>query len=358
MTDQKMPRLKKIVKQHLEKARSSALSAVENYNKPGIAFRTRTYTILMILAWTALLHAIFYRRGDKPWYVRQGEGRSIRYKKIDGEPKHWELGECLHHYFGDHNPAERKNLEFMIRLRNKIEQRNQPELDPALYVEFQAMLKNFEDLLKHEFGTEHALSESLSVSLQFSTLRQKEQEEALKRLQRSAARYLINFIERFRSNLPPEILASSRYSLKVFLLPKIANRESAADLAVEFVHYDPTKPEEMNQLRQIAAIIKEKHIPVASSGLMRASDVVEKVNKCLPFEFKMVAHVKAWKYYAVRPPSGSDQPEITKTDFCIYDKMMRGYGYTEAWVKFLCRKLSNALEFRMVTGREPIIKKD
>jgi hypothetical protein len=310
----------------------------------------------MILAWTALLHAIFYRNGDKPWYVKQGEGRSIRYKKIDGEPKHWELGECLQHYFGANNPPERKNLEFMIRLRNKIEHRNQTELDPALYGECQAMLMNFEEMIEKEFGREHALAESLSVSLQFSNLRQEEQREALKRLQRSAAKDLIEFIERFRSGLPPEILESSKYSLKVFLLPKIANRESAADLSVEFVHFDPTKPEEMSQLRQVAAMIKDKHIPIASSGLMRAGDVVEKVKECLAFEFHMGVHIKAWKYYKVRPQSKSARPEMTKSDFCVYDVLMNGYGYTEAWIKFLCRKLSDPLEFRKVTGREPIIK--
>jgi hypothetical protein len=128
-----MPKLPNKVKQHLEKARSSALSAVENYNKPGIAFRTRTYTILMVIACTAIFHAIFYRRGMKPWYVKRGTGKGIRYKRIEGEPKHWELGECLINYYGGNNPPEKKNLEFMIRLRNKIEHRNHPELDPALY---------------------------------------------------------------------------------------------------------------------------------------------------------------------------------------------------------------------------------
>ena len=45
-----MPRLRKQVRLHLEKARSSALCAVENYNKPGVSFPTRTYNILMVIA--------------------------------------------------------------------------------------------------------------------------------------------------------------------------------------------------------------------------------------------------------------------------------------------------------------------
>ena len=162
-----MSRLPKIVKQHIEKARCSALSAVENYNKPGMAFRTRTYTILMVIAWTALFHAIFYRRGVKPWYVIRGKGRGVRYKKIDGEPKYWELGACVRQFHKEKISPERKNLEFMIRLRNKIEHRDHPELDPALYGECQSMLFNFEDFLVKEFGKDYALAESLAFRCSF-----------------------------------------------------------------------------------------------------------------------------------------------------------------------------------------------
>jgi hypothetical protein len=69
-----MPRFPRIVQDHLEKAQSSALAAVEFYNKPGVSFRTRTYAILMVVAWTALFHAIFYQRKIKPWYMRAGSG--------------------------------------------------------------------------------------------------------------------------------------------------------------------------------------------------------------------------------------------------------------------------------------------
>ena len=115
-----MPRIARKVKDHLEKARDAALAAVGNYNRPGVDFRTRTYTLLMIVAWTALFHAIFYRRGKKPWYVLSGSGRGIRYHKVDDEPKHWELSECLRQFYGDDNPPERRNLEFMIRLRGQV----------------------------------------------------------------------------------------------------------------------------------------------------------------------------------------------------------------------------------------------
>lgn len=351
-----MKRLARTVYEHLEKAQASALSAVEIYNKPGISFRTRSYVIFMVIAWTSLLHAIFYRNKTKPWYIYGGSGKGIRYKKIDGEPKHWELSKCLKEYYQDQNPPERKNLEFIIHLRNKIEHRYFPELDPALYGECQSMLMNFEDLLVKEFGGKYALAETLSVSLQFSALRPDEQEGALKRLEKSAAKDVLGFITKFRASLSDEVLESSKYSLKVFLIPKLANRQSAADLAVEFVPYDPSKPEEMRRLQRIATFIKEKRVPVASKDLMRASDVVEKLKQCLPYRVSMHTHTKAWKHYEVRPKTGSSNPEKTKGQFCIYDQLMKGYGYTEAWVNYLSRKLKDHNEFKKVTSQKPVLK--
>lgn len=204
-----MPRLSKIVQEHLEKACSASLLAVEIYNKPGVSFRTRSYIVMMVIAWTALLHAIFYRSGTKPWYIKSGTGRGTRYKKIDGEYEHWDLAKCIKQFFEDKNPAERKNIEFINGLRHKIEHRNFPELDPALYGECQAMLMNFEELLVKEFGDGYALAENLAVSLQFSRVRQDEQRDALKALAASETSTVMEYITKFRGGLPPTILAGT-----------------------------------------------------------------------------------------------------------------------------------------------------
>jgi len=55
-----MPRgLPQLVKEHIEKCRSSAIAAVDAYNRPGPRFGTAQFVILIIIAWTAVLHAIF-----------------------------------------------------------------------------------------------------------------------------------------------------------------------------------------------------------------------------------------------------------------------------------------------------------
>ena len=66
-----MSRRSRRVQQHLLKARDAALAAVDNYNRPGTSFRTRTFVLLMTVAWTSCFHAIFYDKKINPWYVKR-----------------------------------------------------------------------------------------------------------------------------------------------------------------------------------------------------------------------------------------------------------------------------------------------
>jgi hypothetical protein len=137
--------LPRAVKASLEKACDSALLSVEVYNKPAVAFKSGGYITLMVIAWTSLFHAIFFRRKQKPYYKKSNG----RYEKREGEYRHWELAECVHQFYGGStsNPV-RKNLEFFIPLRNRIEHRSMPELDASIFGECQAMLLNFDELLE------------------------------------------------------------------------------------------------------------------------------------------------------------------------------------------------------------------
>ena len=348
-----MPRRSRRVQQHLLKARDAALAAVDNYNRTGISFRTRTFVLLMTVAWTSYFHAVFYNKKVKPWYVDSGRGNGTRYERVDGDPKHWELSKCMQEYWGNLNPPPRKNIEFFLGLRNRIEHRYYPELDPALYGECQAMLMNFEDMLVEAFGTDMALLDQVGVALQFSALRPHQQEESLRRLQSAALDDIRDYIQTFRAGLAPEILDSSQFSLRVFLIPKLENNANLADLSVEFVPFDPSNSTEMEELRRVTALIREKKVPVASKGLQKPKAVVKRVQEGLGVNFTMNTHTRCWKYYKVRPAEGSGHPENTTADFCIYDEFAKGYGYTEAWVKYLCKKLTDPAEFQAVTGRAP-----
>ena len=216
------------------------------------------------------------------------------------------------------------------------------------------MLMNFEDMLVNEFGPDMALLDQVGVALQFSALRPSQQEEALRRLQSAALDDVRDYIETFRAGLAPEILDSSQFSLRVFLIPKLKNNPKVADLSVEFVPFDPSRPMVMEELRRVTALIREKRIPVASKGLLKPNAVVAQVQERLSFKFTQDTHTRCWKHYKVRPPVDSEQPEDTRPEFCIYDELAKGYGYTEAWVKYLCRKLADPIEYEAVTGKTSI----
>jgi hypothetical protein len=83
-----MPRHSNELRAHLDKARESALLAVETYNRPGTRFRSGGYIVLMCIAWTALFYAIFFKSGVKPFYRKKTNRR--HFETVDGDKKAWE----------------------------------------------------------------------------------------------------------------------------------------------------------------------------------------------------------------------------------------------------------------------------
>ncbi len=209
---------------------------------------------MMCVAWTALFHAIFFKRRVKPFYRKKSNRR--HFEIVEGDRKAWELAQCLAEFWDGEHPAIRLNLEFFVKLRNKIEHRSMPAIDINIFGECQALLFNFEDLLVSEFGSKYALNESLSLALQFSCYRNESQEAAVRKLHKGLAKDVVTYISAFRSSLSAEQLQDMRFSYKVFLFPKPANRERGADLAVEFIKYDPSNPEEMARINRAVALIK------------------------------------------------------------------------------------------------------
>lgn len=338
------------VKQCLEKSRDSALLAVETYNKPAIKFRSGGYIVLMVISWTSLFHAIFFRNKIKPFYR---EKDSNRFEKKDGDFCYWELKECIKQYFkADTTNPIRKNLEFFIPLRNKIEHKSIPEIDPDLFAECQALLLNYDKILEKEFGLDYCIRESLSFSLQLfpssSNLA-----EAIK--SNPDAKKIKDFINKYRSALTTDILESGQYSFKAFLL-QVANHKTMDSLPIQFVKYDELSDEEKRNVNRIAALVKVKERPVSGKNLMMPGKVVEivqhelgnpKVNKNgkTVNKFNFETHTRCWKKYAVRPNNGDANPSNTVTKYCIYDEPSGQYRYTKEWTEFLIEQMQNDNEY-------------
>src|SRR3989344_1706453 len=315
----RMARLKIKAGKLLKKSQDCALLAVEIYNKPRTAFRSNGYIVLMSIAWTSIFHAIFEKRSVNYFYKKN----KVRYQKIDGERRAWDLAECTKKYFPDANSPERKNIEFFIKLRNKIEHRFVPEIDKDIFGECQAMLINYEDIITKEFGDNFAVSENLVFALQFSKLLHAKQKE---------------------------VVGSMNYNFRVFLIPKIGSNKNSSDFTLEFIKYDPANPAESERYQKLLVGIKEKQVPIEGlkAGVV-AKAVYEKLKDKMPANWKFNPsshHVRCWKYYKIRPETGSKNPENTKTEYCFWNKTFGQYGFTQKWVDFLIKELQDKNKYK------------
>lgn len=346
--DPQKPTLKPEVECLLRKARESALLALQIYNNPTIAFRTEGFSVMMVIAWTALFHAIFEKRGQSYCYTDPATGKP---QTRDGDMKAWELSECLNQFYGGTTSPIRTNLTFFIRLRNKIEHRFVPEIDPTVAGECQSLLLNFDELLVAEFGTYFAIRESLAIPLQTAHVRVDPTLTALKKLQARHFEEVNAFVADFRASLPPEILGDQKFRFNVFLIPKLANHAGTAH-PIDFVQVTPENEGELAQLNKKIVAIKDRHVAVANAGLLKASDVVSQVGRRLGQPFNMAHHVRAWRRYGARRPlakNGKVTCDGCNTHHCIPDPLHNDYGYTPAWVEFLVEKLGDMNEYSALT---------
>ena len=342
-------RVSKNQRPYLQKAKESALLAIEVYNKPAIKFRSAGYIALMVIAWTALLHVIFIRKGVNPFYkLKDGS-----YDIVDGDYRHWELKECVKQYWGTHteNPI-RKNLEFFIPLRNKIEHRHIPELDASIFGECQAFLLNFDAMLGEYFGVKHQLRESLSFSLQLFP-----SGDSFAQAVRSnkALADVKKFIDDYRSMLSSDVTGSGQFSFKAFLI-QVAGHETTDTLPIQFVQYDKLSTEQQEGFEKFAVMVKMQNSKSLNDGMLRTKSVIREVQQKLgnpkiqrpsglKDKFNQNTHHLCWKRYKVRPPTGAEKPENTDQKYCSYDKAHRDYLYTKAWVDFITEKMSDGNEY-------------
>ncbi|MFJ9452367.1 DUF3644 domain-containing protein [Herbaspirillum sp. NPDC101397] len=336
-------RIGRLLRPYLEKARDSALLAIEVYNKPAIKFRSSGYIALMVIAWTALLHAVFIRQGVKPYY-KNAKGK---FQELDGDFRHWELAKCVEEYWkAEPNHPVRSNVEFFIPLRNKIEHRHLPELDTAIFGECQALLLNFDDLLGEHFGAAQQLRESLSFSLQLFPSGDSFAQAVKANKKLSDVK---KFIDGYRAMISTQVIGSSQFAFKAFLI-QVTNHQSGDALPIQFFHRDKLTDAQKQEFDKFAVMVKTKEGSVVNGGLLKPSVVVTLVQAGLgnpkvtrptgeTNKFNVTTHSLFWKRYKVRPVSGAKKPAETVKEYCVYDEPHKDYLYTGAWVKFLIEKM-------------------
>jgi hypothetical protein len=335
------PILSPSVERLVEKARESAILAIDIYNRPATSFRSQGFTVMMVIAWTSLLHGIF-ELSNRSYFYLDGNGNV---KITDGDKKAWELTRCIEEY--EHlSHAVKANIKFFISLRNKIEHRYAPIFDLDICGECQALLFNFEELITKYFGNYYSLNNTLTIPLQIIKVQDKWKSEITKQLQSSNYTELKNFVESYRLSLSDDIFGDMQYSFRVYLIPKMGNHRSSSDLSMEFIKYDPSQPDQFINLERRIAFIKEKRIQVANQGKFKPSQVSQQVASRIGKPFSISFHTNAWKCYNVRKPGC--QADGCKTSYCQFDEPHKDYIYTQEWIDFLSNKLKDDAEYARV----------
>lgn len=319
----------------LDASIDSALLAVEIYNKPRTTFRSEGFITMMIMAWTRLFHAHFNATIGDRYYYKKKNGR---FDTVDGERKAWELATCIKEY-GNLAPGIESNLNFFIKLRNKIEHRHieKREVDTLIFGECQSLLFNYESQLIEFFGSFYSINEALVYSLQFSQIRTQQQEQANRSALSKDLSEIVAFVEKYRNTLDDDTYNSQEYSIKLIQIPKISNT-NRADAAVEFVRWDALSDEDKAAYEKLNVIIKDKTVKIeaANVGRLKPSEVVKKVNEGLNGKsITQNLHTVLYKLFSIRPANGSDEPFDTQAEFCLYDEPHNDYVYQDAWVTFL-----------------------
>ena len=327
----------------LESSIDCALLSVEIYNKTRAPFRVESFITHMIMSWTRLLQAHFNQTIGETFFYKETNGR---YKLIDGEKKAWELKTCIQKY-GKLSEAVKSNLEFFIKLRNKIEHRtiSKDEIGLMIFGECQSLLYNYENELIKLFGSEYAINESLAYSLQFSRLRTAKQVEANKQLLSTEVREIKDFIEKYRLNVKESIFNTQEFSVKLIQVPKIANT-NRNDLAIEFVNWNSVSEEDRNNYEKITTLIKDKvqKAEVINPAKLKPGAVVKAVNESYQNNFNHYDHKCLLYIFSIKPTKedvGSIDPFETNTKYCHYDEAHNDYLFKEEWNAFIISNITS-----------------
>ncbi|SRR5574344_1921844 len=280
--------------QLIKKSRESALSAVQIFNNPNILFKSETYIVLMIIAWTYLLHAYFREQKVDYRYIDKRRTTTSRkvYQTRDGDYLYWDLTHCLKHVKNPVSKDCKNNLNFLIGLRNKIEHKMVGELDDLLGARFQACCLNYNKYISELFGENYSIDKYLSFSLQFSKL-SKEQRELIEEY--NLPETIETYIKTFDSGLTSEEYNNEEYATRYLFVPKSANRPGQADRVIEFVKEDSELAEGINKEY---VLIKDAEKPK-----FLAKNIIAEMNELGFKKFNRNHFIKLWQENDAKNPT-------------------------------------------------------
>lgn len=276
------------------KSREAALSSVQIYNNPLTRFKTESFIVLFVIAWTYLLHAHYRAAGVEYRYYTVAKTRKRFVKNPDGSIKYWDLKECISQQNCPLDRDTKNNLLFLIGLRNQIEHKKATGLDSYLSARYQACALNYNYYLKMLFGDKYSLDNNLALSLQFAEL-DYHQAEAMKDKADFIPKSIQTYIAAFDDKLTDKELHSERFAYRLLFTKVAAKRKGQADRVVEFI--DPDS--ELAKTISKEYWVKEDR----EKPKFRRKDVLKLVKEAGFGDFGPSDHTDLWKKLDAKNPS-------------------------------------------------------
>ncbi len=204
------------------------------YNNPLTGFKTESFIVLFVIAWTYLLHAYYRANGVEYRYYTVAKTRKRFVRNPDGSIKYWDLKECISQQNCPLDRDAKNNLLFLIGLRNQIEHKKATGLDSYLSARYQACALNYNYYLKKLFGDKYSLDNNLALSLQFAEL-DYHQAKAIKDKAGLIPKSIQTYIAAFDDSLTDEELTSERFAYRLLFTKVPAKRKGQADRVIEFI---------------------------------------------------------------------------------------------------------------------------
>lgn len=339
----------------LTASKQEAVLAVRLYNDPGRERALEGFIVHMHIAWLYAFQAKWIKLGSNHHVLLSK--KPLRYKYINDERMSQPLEWFIREEYASSDSAVRANIEFFIRLRNKIEHRHTGSDEALLTIvsgECHSMLLNYEEFITSFGGSENSLGKNLHFPVFIGGFTDQGKEDLLK-MTKSLPSDLRTFLATYDAGLGEAVSRDPRYCMRLTIILESGNRKG--DLSLQFVNDRDLTDEQRAVAEEIAAnkgyvITKNRTVPVSNADNLKPKQVARAVESAIPFVFNSNTLASVWRKQGWRPPRDSKSPEITRADFCVYDKPHRDYTYTPAAVKWLTKKCQTADGFAEATGLE------
>lgn len=286
--------IKSIKSELIAKSRQATLTAIRTFNDPQVNFKSETFIVLMVIAWTYLLHAYYRSKRFEYRYFHQSQSRRRFNRTKHGSFRYWELERCLNDSRSPIDKDTANNLRFLIGLRHEIEHQMTRSLDSWLSGRYQACALNYNIYLKKLFGKRYGLDDMLSFSIQFVELSPEQANGTLSK--DNIPRHLQAYIAEFDGNLTHEEYNSERFSYRMLFKRKLVNRPGQADRVVEFIDPDSELAKSIDKEYWVKKDVERKKY--------RAKDVVTAARAAGFKKFNLFgSHLAMWRGEDAKNPA-------------------------------------------------------